>query len=84
MHDVLLILNLPARNARGKVAEELLGVLRVETRLDEAVQVYLAPDEELQVLDAVRVTGVVVRDAPGDLDAERVNAFNASMTKRRS
>ena len=84
MHSPLFVLDLPARDERRKFAEELFSVLGVETRLDEAVQVYLAPDEELQVLDAVRVTGVVVRDAPGDLDAERVNAFNASMTKRQS
>ena len=66
-YNVLLVLDLAARYARGHSPEELLTVLGHERKGEEAVQVDFAPDEKLQVLDVVRLRSVVVGNATADL-----------------
>ena len=66
-HDVLLVPDLPARDARRDRLHELREVLGLERDEEEAVQRDLAPEEQLQVLDAVRRRRVVRGDVAADL-----------------
>ena len=63
----LLVLDLAARDARRERAEELVRVLRLEREHEEPVEGELAPEDELQVLDVVRLRSVVVGNATADL-----------------
>ena len=67
---MLLVLDLPAGDARGERPVELVLVLGHERADEEAVERDLAPHELLQILDVVRLPRVISGDVAADLPAQ--------------
>ena len=69
--DVLLVLDLPARDAWRERPVELCLILGDEGSDKEAMECDLPPYELLEILDVVRILGVVARYVAADLCRRR-------------